>query len=439
MRKYILIFISCIVLSCQSLENADPAPRTTFIKFYEGAYSFTASGFEMIPDGFVMVGTMVSDKIYTVIIKTDKSGNRTNDFKLVAGGTGKAIKPIISGGSVTGYVVIGDSVKIDPFADQVANVSISSLRGLLLTSELELVRKFTVADHSTDTTRVKEDFTGEALKVTDDGRLFILGTSKRGVANQVTAPAEPFIKAFKSDMTQDWQKRYELNGRTSQNSRSIQYNNGKIIWASAIADEAGGFTNSWVGIPIIDENSVFPNYSVLGQNSAQKFVPKDIQAASDPNFGYGVVGTYSEDTGGTKGNIFFLRVYANGTIIPGSDRYFDGSELLKTGTNLDNRNTSVTIDEGEALTATYDGGFVLAGTFKSDASNGNGGLDIFLIKVNALGDLVWFKTFGGAGDETPVAIREDESGNLLICGTNKLGDYATVFLMKTDENGELKN
>jgi hypothetical protein len=443
MKKIISIVACCLVLSCQNIETADPSPRTTFIKFYEGNYGITASGFEILPDGFVIVGTMIAGDTSTIVIKTDKSGNRTQDFKKISGATGKDIKPIISGGSVSEYIVIGDKIKTDPFADQVANVTISSLRGLILDNTLTPISSFDVRDNSTDTTNVKEDFTGEAIRVLEDGSFYILGTSKRGVPNQVTAPAEPFIRAFKKDKTLDWQKRYELNGRTSQNSRSIQVqdvgSSKRIIWASAIADEAGGFTNSWVGIPIIDENSVFPNYSVIGQNSAQKFVPKDIQTASDPNFGYGVVGTYSQDPSGVKGNVFFLRVYPNGSIVSGSDRYFDISELIQNGINLDDKNTSVTVDEGEALTATNDGGFVLTGNFRSDANNGNGGLDLFLIKVNALGDLVWFKTTGGVGDETPVAIREDENGNLLICGTNKIGDYATVFLMKTDKNGELKN
>jgi hypothetical protein len=442
--KNIVSIIACfLVLSCQNIETADPAPRNTFIKFYEGNYGITASSFEIVPDGFVIVGTMIAGDTSTIVIKTDKSGNRTQDFKKISGATGKDIKPIISGGSVSEYIVIGDKIKTDPFADQVANVTISSLRGLILDNTLTPISSFDVRDNSTDTTNVKEDFTGEAIRVLEDGSFYVLGTSKRGVANQVTAPAEPFIRAFKKDKTLDWQKRYELNGRTSQNSRSIQVqdvgSSKRIIWASAIADEAGGFTNSWVGIPIIDENSVFPNYSVIGQNSAQKFVPKDIQTASDPNFGYGVVGTYSQDPSGVKGNVFFLRVYPNGSIVSGSDRYFDISELIQNGINLDDKNTSVTVDEGEALTATNDGGFVLTGNFRSDANNGNGGLDLFLIKVNALGDLVWFKTTGGVGDETPVAIREDENGNLLICGTNKIGDYATVFLMKTDKNGELKN
>ena len=441
MRKFILILIaSSLVLTCKNLDNADPSPRNTFIKFYEGRFGITATAFEIVPDGFVMVGNIItiSDTI-TVIIKTDKKGNSTQTFKEFPGGTGKAIKPIFNGGTLTGYVVIGDSVKVNPFADQVANVTISSLRGLLLNVQLELVRKFAISDLSTDTTAVLEDFTGEAIQTTTDGKILILGTSKRGVANQVTAPAEPFIRSYESNLTLDWQKRYELNGRTSKNSRSIQYNNGKVIWATAITDEAGGFTNSWVGIPIVDENSVFPNYSVIGQNTQQLFVPTDIQTASNPIFGYGVVGTYSKDTGGSKGNIFFLRVDVNGTIISGSDRYFDASEVIQSGINSTDRDNSFVEDQGQALTPTNDGGFALAGTFKSDADYGAGGLDILLIKVNALGDLVWFKTLGGAGDETPIAIKEDENGDLLICGTNKLGDYATVFLMKTNKNGELKN
>jgi len=443
MKKFILILIVLsLVLTCKNLDNADPAPRNTFIKFYEGRFGITATAFEIVPDGFVMVGNIITiSDTTTVIIKTDKKGNSTQTFKEFSGGTGKAIKPILNGGRLTGYVVVGDNVKVNPFADQVANVIVSSLRMLILDEQLDTIRSYFVRDQSEDSTRILEDFTGEAIQTTTDGKILVLGTSKRSVANQITAPAEPFIIALKSDVTVDWQKRYELNGRTSQNSRSIQYNDKdkKVIWATAITDAAGGFTNSWVGIPIVDENSVFSNYSVIGQNTQQLFVPTDIQPASDPIFGYGVTGTYSKDTGGSKGNIFFLRVDVNGTIISGSDRYFDASELIQSGTTLTDRDNSILEDEGQSLTPTNDGGFALAGTFKSDAKNGGGGLDIFLIKVNALGDLVWFKTLGGAGDETPVAIKEDENGDLLICGTNELDDYATVFLMKTDKNGELKN
>lgn len=447
MKKSVLYIIvaAFLAITCNNLDVADLAPRNTFLKFYEGPYSITASSLEIIPDGYVMVGKMyvedeVNDTVYfeTVIIKTDKNGNRNADFSRIPGGTGKSIKAILNNGSISGYVVVGDSIHIDPLEEQAANVSISSLRALYLNTNLELVGKPRRLSDTVKSNVIKEDFTGESVEITSDGRVLILGTSKRGVANQLTAPAEPFILAFKSDFTFDWLKRYDLIGRTSQNSKSLHYTNGKIIWASAIADVAGDFVNSWVGIPIVDENSIFPNYSVIGQNTDQLFIPNDIQPASSPAFGYGVVGTYSKETKGSKGNIFFLRVDINGTIIPGSDKYFDAIDLPINGP-LANRDDSFIVDTGEAITSTQDGGFVLAGTLDTNANKGNGGLDLFLIKVNAFGEPVWSKTIGGAGDETPVTIRETAEGDLVICGTNKLGNYSSVFLMKTDKNGELKN
>lgn len=447
MKKSVLYIIvaAFLAITCNNLDVADLAPRNTFLKFYEGPYSITASSLEIIPDGYIMVGNMfiedeVNDSTYfeTVIIKTDKNGNRNAEYSRIPGGTGKSIKPIINNGSIVGYVVVGDSIHTDPLAPQAANVSISSLRTLFINNNLELVDTFSKSDTVNVTKdKVKEDFTGESVEITSDGRILILGTA-RGVVNQQTAPAEPFILALKSDFTFDWWKRYDLIGRTSQNSRSIHYNNSKIIWATAIADAAGDFVNSWVGIPIVDENSIFPNYSVIGQNTDQLFIPNDIQPASSPSFGYGVVGTYSQDTKGSKGNIFFLRVDINGNIIPGSDKYFDAIDLPING-SLANKDDSFIIDTGEAITSTQDGGFVLAGTLDTNADKGNGGKDLFLIKVNAFGDPVWSKTIGGAGDETPVTIRETAEGDLVICGTNKLGNYSTVFLMKTDKDGELKN
>lgn len=447
MKKSVLYIIvaAFLAITCNNLDVADIAPRTTFLKFYEGPYSITASSLEIIPDGYIMVGNMfvedeVNDTTYfeTIVIKTDKNGNRTGEYNRIPGGTGKSIKPLINNGTVTGYVVVGDRILIDPLKEQAANVSISSLRALYLNNNLEPVDSILISE--TDPTALyKEDFTGESVEITSDGRILILGTVKRGVVNQQTAPAEPFILALKSDFTFDWSKRYDLIGRTSQNSKSIHYNNGKIIWAAAIADVAGDFVNSWVGIPIVDENSIFPNFSVIGQNTDQLFIPNDIQPASSTSFEeYGVVGTYSQDTKGSKGNIFFLRVDINGNIIPGSDKYFDAIDLPING-SLASEDDSFIIDTGEAITSTKDNGFVLAGTIDTNDDKGNGGKDLFLIKVNAFGDPVWSKTIGGAGDETPVTIRETAEGDLVICGTNKLGNYSTVFLMKTDKDGELKN
>lgn len=445
--KRILLFIalSFFTITCNNLDGSEPSPRNTFLKFYQGPYSITATGMELTPDGYVVVGNMfvndnVRDTIYVsaVVFKTDVRGSKTLGFKEIEGGTGKAIKPIKDGENVTGYVVVGDRVIVNPLEPLVANVSISSLRGAILNPNLDTVRTFKVADNTNvpappqlNEHIILEDFTGEAIDVTSDGKIYILGTSKRAVAAQQLAPAEPFILAYNPNLTEGWTKRYDLLGRTSQNSKSIHYSNGRITWAAAIAQVAGDFVDSWVSIPTIEENSVYPNYSVFGQNSQQYFVPKDICLASSPAFGFGVVGTYSETQDGSKGNIFFMSVREDGTINTNSLLYFDGqnSDLLT------DRNVSNTEDRGEAITSTQDGGFVIAGSSESQNNS-----DLVLIKVNAAGHVIWTKRFGGSGsDETPAAIRETPEGDLVVCGTNTNGNFSSVFLLKVNRNGELKD
>lgn len=441
----LITVLSLALVTCKNIDNADPSPRTSFVKFFEQEYSTTAASLEVIPEGYVILGNaQVSDTddqgnevsfSQTVVIQTDKNGNRVGEPFETTGGTGNSIKALITNGTVSGYVIVGDSIYLDPLAEQAANVTVSSLRVLFLDANLKSVGKFILTDTSPIApNKVREDFSGVSVEITSDGRVIILGTLKKGVVNQQSAPAEPFILALKKNFTLDWTRSYDLLGRTSQNSKSLHYANGKIIWASAIAQVQGAFTSSWVSIPVVDENSIFPNYSVIGQNSDQLFIPKDIQTAYSPGLGFGVVGTYSLETDGAKGNMFFLRVDATGSIIPGSDRYFDAITLAVT-----DRTQSSIIDEGEAITSTRDDGFVIAGTTTTNPEKGNGGKDIFLVKVNSFGDLVWIKTIGGAGDEVPSAICETAEGDIVICGTNTLGDYASVFLMKTDKNGELKN
>jgi len=72
-------------------------------------------------------------------------------------------------------------------------------------------------------------------------------------------------------------------------------------------------------------------------------------------------------------------------------------------------------------------------------NRGKGGTDIFLVKVDAQGNVLWNKVLGGAGNETVNSIRETADGGLLICGSNDASDLSSIFVMKTDRNGEMKD
>lgn len=436
---FLLIVFSCLLITCKNLDNADPSPRSTFTKFYEGPYSMETSALDKIPDGLVLLANTVTQTAnglipQTVLIETDESGNQIGSFHTYDNIVSKSFKAVVSNGVVNGYIIVGDSTYVDPTAEQAANVVVSSLSVLLLNSSFQELRRIYIADKRAIGVGhpVKDDFFGESISLTSSGGAVILGTFKEGIVNQQNAPAEQLLFGLNNNLDSAWVKFYPLLSNTYANARSIHYSDGNIIWASAIADIQGDFTSSYVTVPFIKEQSVPVNFSTLGETTSQKFLPKDIQPAASPAFGFGVVGTYSENPDGSGGNIFFLRVGTNGSIIAGSDRYFDGSLSLTTPT-LD-KNTSAVIDEGEAITGTSDGGFVMVGTVQGNPDN-----NLLIIKVNALGDLMWMKTFGGTGNEIPSYVTEASNGDIVLCGTNNLSGYSSAFIMRMDRNGDLKN
>src|SRR5690606_35285821 len=152
---------------------------------------------------------------------------------------------------------------------------------------------------------------------------------------------------------------------------------------------------------------------------------------------YCAIGTYTE-TNGSNGNIYFFRLDASLNVIPGSERYIDGEELIRNGGMLDPaaRTTSSSLDEGLAIAATDDG-YLLAGTLTTTPTVGNGGKDILLIKLDAFGSLVWNRLIGGSGDETVTSVRETADKGFLICGSNSINGLSTIMLLKTDRNGNL--
>lgn len=434
MRKILLcVFLLVSFAGCNNLEDATPSDRDTFIKFFNGPHDLTGTSLEIIPGGYIILGNLqVNDTLVkTVVIQTDDNGNRVGDFNYYEGGTGNAIKPLMNSGAVTGYVIIGDSIKVDPFADQAGNIIISSLRILRLDENFgDPVDSYYKTDRRpiTGAHPFKQDFSGQSLTITEDGRIFALGSVSEG---QQAAPKKTLLIELDPALDSLWSNEYDINDRTYQNSKTVIYNNTKIIWASALSIEQGGFNNSYVSIPVAEEQSTFVNFSVIGQTTEQLFVPSDITPSSNVAFGYGVVGTYSEETNGSKGNLFFLRVNQAGDIVPESVQFFDGLTGIEPLTDL---TVSNTLDGGETITSTTDGGFVVAGTTILSSGEGK---DIWLIKLNALGNPVWTKTLGGSGDQVPSAIRELPSGELLICGTNTVGGFSSIFLIKTDKNGEL--
>lgn len=439
MISRLLLFFTVVLLvwGCNNIDNASPSKNNTFIKFFHDAYSVSGVEVEVLPDGYALLGNIqvADDSVATVVIRTDKQGIQVGTTSYFPGTSAKSFEVLYSGDQVSGYLILGDSIKIDPDASRVGDIEIYSTRLLKVDVNGNIMDRFNYSDTSQDTTRVKIDYKGNSLVINDldPPQIIVLGSFREDLGR----PEKSFVAALNLNLVPQWYKEYDLldAGQVDYNyvnARSVHYRNTFIVWASAILKPTQGFNDSYLAVPFIKEGSVFNNFSRFGETSSQLFLARDIQPASTASFGYGVIGTRGQ-TDGSGANMFFVRVDATGSFVPGSERYFDGS-LSKTNVSVA-VTESETQDQGEALTATSDGGFVLAGSTQS----GNSARNIYLVKVNAAGDVLWNRIIGGEGDEVVSSIREESDGSIVISGTNNLSGLSSVFLVKVNKNGELKD
>ena len=85
---------------------------------------------------------------------------------------------------------------------------------------------------------------------------------------------------------------------------------------------------------------------------------------------------------------------------------------------------------------TSDGGFALAGYTNS---SGAGGLDMFLVKTDIDGEMVWNATFGGSLDDVANSILQTSDGGYLLSGyTHVLEDQQATWVVKTDSVGVME-
>jgi len=91
-------------------------------------------------------------------------------------------------------------------------------------------------------------------------------------------------------------------------------------------------------------------------------------------------------------------------------------------------------EAGNSLIQTSDGGYAIAGFTESF---GAGGGDVYLVKLDAKGNLQWTKTIGGPDDESGKSLIQTSDGGYAIAGfTYSFGaGWNDVYVVKLDKNG----
>jgi hypothetical protein len=195
-----------------------------------------------------------------------------------------------------------------------------------------------------------------------------------------------------------WDKTYGTSTSDSA-QKMVQNSAGEYVLVGSL----GGTLGSTHSLVKFDSSGNF-----ISSVSLSDFSPLAITIDSGGN--YIITGT-----GGTTNNLGLTKIDPSGNI------------LWKKQFNL-----SPAFNMGYSVIC-VGGNYLVAGT----SSSGLGGQDFLLLKVDASGNQIWSKNYGGTGDEHALSVVQTGDGGYLLAGTtNSYGAGNEDFwLVKTDSSG----
>ena len=433
MRRFILFSIFIFFFSCAK-EEADvnlEALRTNFEGSLDWVKSFGGSGIESAnaivktsDGGFAVLGytssidgdviTKTEEENDYWLLKFDTEGNL--QWNRTYGGSKDDIGQSLAQTTDGGYVLTGYSMSDDGDASKNQGFHDNWILKLDEKGDLEWERSygFSGHDHSYD------------ILQTADGGFFFTGfldiTSARADGNTekgngLTSHGVGEFWGTKIDQEGSVQWRGYFGGTNNDRAHAVVQaeDGGFVMTGFSESDDfdissTNGSYDFWM-VKVDPFGNLEWEHSFGGSGIEVSY---DIAKTEDS--GYVVVGnTFSNDGHifQNKGasDIWLIKVDEEGNLL--WERTFGGSEF----------------DLAQAVVQSKDGGFLITGNSKSsdlDAPENNGENDIWVIKTNGNGDLVWQKSFGGSGLDFGLDILEDENGHILVVGESNSSDFNSL-------------
>ncbi len=93
-------------------------------------------------------------------------------------------------------------------------------------------------------------------------------------------------------------------------------------------------------------------------------------------------------------------------------------------------------DVGRSIIQTADGGYAIAGETRS---YGAGGFDVYVVKLDSAGVVQWTRTIGGTGNDIGHSIIQISDGSYVIAGEARIGPgySSNVYVAKLDSSGNI--
>jgi uncharacterized delta-60 repeat protein len=171
--------------------------------------------------------------------------------------------------------------------------------------------------------------------------------------------------------------------------------------------------NSDIWVMKTDANGIEQWNKIFGGNGNDRAYA--VQQTSDGGY---VIAGWTSSYGAGSADAWLIKTDADGNML--WDKTFGGSAW----------------EDAYSVHQTSDGGYILAGFTYSFSA---GGSDVWLIKTDADGNMLWDKTFGGIGLDVAYALQLTSDGGYILSGdTNSYGAGSSDFwLIKTDADGNM--
>lgn len=169
-------------------------------------------------------------------------------------------------------------------------------------------------------------------------------------------------------------------------------------------------------------------FLIVCAQTFQKYYDRDFGTNSIGEVGHSVIQTsdggymavgYSENYGIGMKDVYAVRMDSNGDTL--------WTKLYGSSTGN---------DMARSVIQTADGGFAIA----AETQSGAGAIDAVILKIDTAGNLLWSKAFGGNKDDLGHSIIEMSDEGLVMAGqalSYSANSYDEIFLVKVDKNGNL--
>jgi hypothetical protein len=287
-----------------------------------------------------------------------------------------------------------------------------------------------------------DDDRGVDIVATNDGGFALLGYASSSDINvpQNAGSQDFLVRKITADGTLSWQKTFGFSGSDKGISLLQTLDNGYLLTGVLDVSASGGQGNSKSFQRHAGGDIWALKLSLNGTLEWSKFF-----GGSFTDTPFGVVETLNNEyiiaassdsqdfnISNNKGTYDFwvLKISSDGALI--WEESFGGTE----------------IDEPRAITATNDGNFIVVGDTRSsdtDVSINNGAADLWMIKIDTNGTLIWEKTIGATSFDVARSISKTQDNGFVIAGSSRSSDAGftnqgqnDAWILKVNTSGEIE-